>query len=505
MLSENATLKAGLQLVLAEPKGRDARLTMEDLLREMCESLGFDLLVVSSSEGTPLAGVIRLDGSFGALNVARLQPLGAGLIKLGERTFQIASTPINQAQENLGFLAIGEPFDFSGFTTPAILAREGKVIKSSLARVSSDEMEQALAGCRPKQECEMRLAGETYLSSPVQSLSLDGGYELRTLQSVDRATGTTQAILRGVFLIAGGLALIAAFAVSLIASRTIVGPLTAVITRLRSAESTGMLPEFPEHALGSTSPAVVEIRELMVSFNHAAHAHRESRRSLLNAYVEFVGALASALDARDHYTAGHSRRVSEYSCALAAAIGMPVDVIAELRIAALLHDIGKIGIPDAVLQKPGKLTSEEFTLIQQHPIIGCRILAGVNGFAPFLPVVELHHENWDGTGYPLGLIATAVPLNARIVHVADAYDAMTSDRPYRRGMSHEDAIHILEQHAGTQFDPHMVAVFVKLECLSVIRCQTHPPAVDSIQRLAEILDSSEPQMVLNGYTARDET
>jgi HD-GYP domain-containing protein (c-di-GMP phosphodiesterase class II) len=144
---------------------------------------------------------------------------------------------------------------------------------------------------------------------------------------------------------------------------------------------------------------------------------------------------------------------------IAEAMGLSLDEISRLRTSALLHDIGKIGIPDQVLQKPCRLTGAEFRLIEQHPGIGRRILEGVNGFAPYLDVVELHHENWDGTGYPHGLTGTAVPLHARIVHVADAYDAMTSDRPYRKGMKSNTAISILLQHAGTQFDPTVVEVF----------------------------------------------
>jgi HD-GYP domain-containing protein (c-di-GMP phosphodiesterase class II) len=134
-----------------------------------------------------------------------------------------------------------------------------------------------------------------------------------------------------------------------------------------------------------------------------------------------------------------------------------------IRIGALLHDIGKIGIADTVLQKPGKLTAEEYALIQEHPTIGGKILEGVNGFQPYLPVVELHHENWDGSGYPVGLRGEAVPLAARIVHVADVYDALTSDRPYRRGMSHQRAIDLMKPLAGVQFDPSVVTAFLKLD------------------------------------------
>jgi HD-GYP domain-containing protein (c-di-GMP phosphodiesterase class II) len=155
--------------------------------------------------------------------------------------------------------------------------------------------------------------------------------------------------------------------------------------------------------------------------------------------------------------------VSDYSCAIGQALQLSQPMLEQIRIGALLHDIGKIGVPDSVLQKPGKLTAEEFALIQQHPGIGRRILEGVHGFEAFLPIVELHHENWDGTGYPHGLRGEAVPLDARIVHIADAYDAMTSDRPYRPGMRREEALQILERFAGSQFDPAIVAVFLTLD------------------------------------------
>ena len=116
----------------------------------------------------------------------------------------------------------------------------------------------------------------------------------------------------------------------------------------------------------------------------------------------------------------------------------------------------------SVLQKAGRLTNEEFALIQQHPTIGRRILEGVQGFEDYLPIVELHHENWDGSGYPLGLRGESVPLCARIVHVADVYDAITSDRPYRRGMDTEQALRLIEDSVGKQFDPSIVRVFMDL-------------------------------------------
>jgi len=175
-----------------------------------------------------------------------------------------------------------------------------------------------------------------------------------------------------------------------------------------------------------------------------------------------VGSLAHALDARDQYTAGHSRRVSELSCALASALKMQDQDVERIRAGALLHDIGKIGVADSVLQKPGRLTDAEFALVKEHPVIGRRILEGVGGFADFLPAVELHHENWDGTGYPKGQCGYETPIDARIIHVADAYDAMTTNRSYRSGMTHERAISELTKYSGIQFDPELVEVFVNL-------------------------------------------
>jgi HD-GYP domain-containing protein (c-di-GMP phosphodiesterase class II) len=235
-----------------------------------------------------------------------------------------------------------------------------------------------------------------------------------------------------------------------------------MIYHLRKSKSTGLLPEFKQEL-----SSIREIRELTSSFDEAAGAIREARQDLQGAYLEFVGSLASALDARDRYTSGHSHRVSELACATATALGVGSVAVDEIRIGALLHDIGKIGISDSVLQKPGKLSHEEFALIKQHPSIGRRILECVQGFGPYLAAVELHHENWDGTGYPRGQSGEATPIAARIIHVSDAYDAMTTDRPYRPGMSSDEAIAILREFAGRQFDPNVVEVFIHLPVVNI--------------------------------------
>jgi HD-GYP domain-containing protein (c-di-GMP phosphodiesterase class II) len=179
-------------------------------------------------------------------------------------------------------------------------------------------------------------------------------------------------------------------------------------------------------------------------------------------YLQFVETMAQALDARDPYTAGHSIRVAEYSYAIALGLGLSESAARTIRIAAQLHDIGKIGMPDAILQKPDALTREEAAFIRLHPQIGRRILERVAGFDKYLSVVELHHENIDGTGYPYGIGGTQIPLEARIVRVADTFDAMTSDRSYRGRRSVDTACNEIRHLAGRHFDPSVATVFLRL-------------------------------------------
>ena len=453
---ENASLKAGLQLMLSDPASAQARGTVEDQLRELCEQMGFDFLSVSNPLGAPLATVMRTRTGVSAIPFVQGAPQ-QGLLTLGGAVYQIASVPVDQGDENLGVLSVGRSFDIAEFGTPAVLIHNGKVIRSSLPGIPAAEIGEALAACRGISECGVRAGGISYisLSSPIGAPG--DGYVLRSLQNMDSATAPLTSVLNRVFLLALTAALLGAMAFSLFSSRSIVQPLSALIQNLRASEDTGLLPELR----GNVSP-ILEIRELTSAFNRAAAAILDGRRSLQGAYVGFIGALASAIDARDPYTSGHSGRVSELACATAVAIGITGRALDEIRIGGLLHDIGKIGVPDHILQKPGRLTIEEFSIVKQHPVTGKKILEGVSGFKAYLGAVELHHENWDGTGYPRGLGGEEVPLAARIIHIVDAYDAMTSDRPYRKGMSHEEAISILNRYAGKQFDPALVKGFADL-------------------------------------------
>lgn len=292
-----------------------------------------------------------------------------------------------------------------------------------------------------------------------RTLNLTG----RTFLLIAIALGIALAVGRGMGVVCGPPLSIAL--VGLLISAV----LALSIARLRSAswrdlrnavlesERTGTFrPTFPENS------SLPEVNRLAQALNGAASYIQHSEADLDRAYLQFVETMAQALDARDPYTAGHSLRVAEYSYALAQEMGLPDEQSESIRIAAQLHDIGKIGIPDVVLQKPGPLTQEEYGLIKLHPQIGRKILEKVGRFERLLKVVELHHENFDGTGYPYGLKGAVVPIEPRIVHVADSFDAMTSTRSYRSALSLEEAVHEIEKNIGRMFDPAAARAFLRL-------------------------------------------
>ncbi len=171
--------------------------------------------------------------------------------------------------------------------------------------------------------------------------------------------------------------------------------------------------------------------------------------------------LARAIEARDPYSSGHAARVTAIAEVVAARLGWDEDQIDVLRIGAALHDIGKLAVPDTVLRKPGPLNDDEFVHVRAHPEEGARMLELIGTLRAAVPCVLHHHERWDGGGYPTGTAGSDIPPEARVLAVADAFDAMTSDRPYRPALSEGRAIAELERCAGTQFDPEVVAVFAE--------------------------------------------
>ncbi len=198
-----------------------------------------------------------------------------------------------------------------------------------------------------------------------------------------------------------------------------------------------------------------------VSRAEEKHLHAEGLASLyLSAVKTLSKTLALAVDAKDPYTHQHVVRVQRYAVAIAEQMGLDEDQMEGVTTGALLHDIGKIGIPDSVLLKPGRLTDEEFAVIRQHPTMGAKILEPVEFPWPVLPAVKHHHEKWDGSGYPDGLAGGAIPLSARILAVADVYDALTSARAYRGAWPRERAVAEIARCAGSHFDPAVVEAFL---------------------------------------------
>lgn len=188
----------------------------------------------------------------------------------------------------------------------------------------------------------------------------------------------------------------------------------------------------------------------------------ESKANLEKMHSATVEAFALAIDAKDQYTQEHIQRVKMVSVALAREMDLPASELRSIETGAALHDIGKIAIPEHILNKPGRLTSEEFTLVQRHPELGARILEPVQFPEAVFGAVRSHHEKWDGTGYPDKLAGENIPLSGRILAVADVYDALTSDRPYRPGWTHERAVALIEKESGKHFDPVIVEVFLKV-------------------------------------------
>jgi len=191
--------------------------------------------------------------------------------------------------------------------------------------------------------------------------------------------------------------------------------------------------------------------------------------------LSFVRSLVSTLDAKDAYTRGHSERVALISRRLGVELGLPPEDLRDIYLSGLLHDIGKIGVDDQILRKTGQLTREEFELVKKHPVIGYNILAGLKNLHVVLPGVRHHHEAYSGQGYPDGLKGESIPLMARIIAVADSYDAMTSDRPYRTGLTISRLEEILKEGAGIQWDPNVVAAYFKIHDEVRTICASYSP------------------------------
>ncbi len=252
-----------------------------------------------------------------------------------------------------------------------------------------------------------------------------------------------------------------ALGLGLLVSRRLINPLQT-LTAVTSELAEGNL------AVRAEIPGHNELARLAENFNNMAGSIEALVRKLRQAlrqnqelFLETIRTLAAAIDAKDPYTRGHSERVSSYSMAIAKHLGLSSEEVFRIRTAAILHDVGKLGIRDEILLKPGGLDEKEFAVMKLHPEIGSQIMAPIRALKDIIPGIRNHHETWDGKGYPDGLRGEEIPLVARIIGVADTFDAMTTNRPYQKAMSLEYVMARLRTLAGSRFDPRVIDALSK--------------------------------------------
>jgi putative nucleotidyltransferase with HDIG domain len=466
MLADSPTLKAALDTYQAESRIAGST-TQAELLRtvqieveKLAARFDVDALVVTDPGGRLLASAGHRAAEWPAGDVIRIETASLGdesVVRRGRTAYRVFDVPIALGEDVVADLYVATALDDHHAAELAELsnAQVAIVIGTRVVGASlPDEVRQAIADGTDALpvDGEVTLNGEPYA---VRRVFTVGGARFYAVDSIGaaRSSATRRAFLTLVWIACG--ALILAVAGSLWLAQSVARPIDALSHRLdRMAEAQRFDQPLP---ISGTSR---EVDTLARTVNALMGSLAKAESATQEAYVGAIKALAAALDARDRYTAGHSARVSAFSVMAGRALNLPDEEIEVLRLGALLHDIGKIGISDRVLTKAGPLTKEEYDLVKQHPIVGAHILKQVPHLAAHIPLVEMHHERPDGRGYPYGLHNDATPLLARIVHVADAFDAMTSARSYRSAQPVQAAIAELWRHAGTQFDARVVEAFV---------------------------------------------
>jgi putative nucleotidyltransferase with HDIG domain len=459
-LAENPTLKAAIDTSRAELKAGDLvsrpelLATIEKELIKIADRTQPDVLAVRSAAGELLAaaGTHRSDWTSGA---AHLKSRASDeFVTLPSGVFRLASAAIAFQDVELGRLELATALDETYAKELSVLSGASMIIASKQSIVASTLPKHATDSLSADRLVQLPVSSTVKLgteSYATQLLFRAGDAAVFAFDSIDAYADPAMAdAVRSVLLIAFGafaLAGAASFAMARMLSKPIhtLSRSLAAMTQSRSFEQ-------PVPLTGTSQ----EIDTLTHSFNSMMQSVLAAEAETQSAYVGAIRALAMALDARDPYTAGHSERVSAISVAIGRQMGLDDDQLEVLRLGALLHDIGKIGVSDHVLRKPGGLTAEEFESIKQHPGLGARILRSVPFLARHIPIVELHHERPDGKGYPHGLAGHEIPLLARIAHVADAFDAITSARAYRPARGAGEALSELWTCAGAQFDAEVV-------------------------------------------------
>ena len=412
-----------------------------------------DILAVTDASGRTVAAAGRLKATWPE-SMPATDGTGSRFVSFGVRAFRLASADVGLQDTILGRLHLAtaldkqyarELSDLSGAST--LIATSGTVVATTLPPAIAGSLTSDVLRSLPSSRV-VRL-GETEYA--VRELLQERDAGVYMLDSIDAAAGPAlEKAGRTILLMALGAFALAGLA-SVWLARTLARPIDTLARSLADMTRDRAFDE-PLPKAGFSR----EIDALTASFNEMMTAIRVAEEDTRSAYVGTIRALAMTLDARDPYTAGHSERVSALSVAVGRHMALAEGEMEVLRLGALLHDIGKVGVPDHVLRKPGALTAEEFEAIKLHPALGARILRTVPFLAPHIPIVELHHERPDGSGYPHRLRGDEIPLLARIVHVTDAFDAMTSARAYRPARSTAEALRELWRCAGAEFDAEVV-------------------------------------------------
>jgi len=459
-LSENSNLKAALDTYFAE---RDSQTPDQDQL--LHETVAREVERLATITGASVVAALDPNGrvfASGGTAAARWptglkvqqQTAGAsnnGVAIVPSGAFRFSSASLLVGDRTVGSLVVATSLDNGYAADLGRLADAGIVITVNdvlVAGTVAEVLTRAVVASAGELRATMTIEGEEYA---IRTLMATGAVRVYMLSSIDAVAA---AATRSAVLALGSIALwafvLAAFG-SLWLARTFTDPINRVSDVIATMTAARDFSRTVEPTGKSR-----ELDQLAASFNELMGGLTAAEAETRAAYLGTIRALAAALDARDPYTAGHSERVSQTAVVIARQLQLPEAEVAIIRMGALLHDIGKIGLADDILQKAEPLSADEYEQIKRHPALGARILRQVSFLEPHLPIVELHHERPDGHGYPFGLRGDDIPRAARIVHVADAYDAMTSARAYRPPRPPAAAMAELRLYAGTQFDADSV-------------------------------------------------
>lgn len=447
-------LRAGQTRSAAASRSRAVR-ALQKFARAARDSMQAEAAAVTAANGRLLATAPR-KGPVALLFAGVPGVSGPGVWDLGGTLYTVSATPVRLRHRLVGALLVATRLDFAGLEGlgPLVLLHRGQVLRTTLPPPTASQIRDLPPGCL-REACVLPLNGEDFLATPVSRAAageiLGADDQLLSFRSIDAAAGQ---IMGGCWMrlpVLGVAVTLLAVCLSFLVSQAVSRPIHQLVARLERSRAAGRWEaDFP------VDSPTREVNQLAAAINRAAQEVAQSNERLDQAYIDFVETMAQALDARDPNTAGHSKRVSDYATAIANAMRLPPGEIETIRVGARLHDIGKIGISDTVLQKAGHLTPEEYETVKLHPQIGRKILERVAAFERYLQLVELHHEDFDGRGYPYGLKGHETPLAVRVIRVADVFDALTTDRSYRQAMPVDCAYELIASRAGVKFDPEVV-------------------------------------------------